>query len=317
MSEQVAQLTAFKRHLGNHDGMNEEVNEILERSQGKLENLRKTIDGLSKQGFYEQFVNSFEEPSDESFVMDQATMEDYKAKFTVKNFKEDLAQYFPLIHKIMQETGEVDLESYVGQADEEVQESEVHHSDDFAQFEEWADDVVEGTTKFTPEEEQELQDIAAGNSDLIDGTPLYDKMFQYYQDNGEMPYGIAKARDGDPEAWLADKIAQDFAPASEPTNPVGEQPPEEGMENEEPTPEKPNMREVAEVVKSFYDAATGKFPKGETGVITHIKKQFGDKAGAIAERFVEQLAARGQQVEQQQMAIQQFEDIKRLAGLAK
>ena len=92
---------------------------------------------------------------------------------------------------------------------------------------------------------------------------------------------------------------------------------EEGMENEEPTPEKPNMREVAEVVKSFYDASTGKFPKGETGVITHIKKQFGDHAAQVAEQFVEQLAARGQQLEQQQMAAQQFEEIKRLAGLTK
>ena len=91
----------------------------------------------------------------------------------------------------------------------------------------------------------------------------------------------------------------------------------EGMENEEPKPEKPNMREVAEVVKSFYDASTGKFPKGETGVITHIKKQFGDRAAQVAEQFVEQLAARGQQVEQQQLAAQQFEEIKRLAGLTK
>lgn len=318
MSEQIAQLTAFKRHVGNHDGMNEEVNEILERSQMKLDNLRKTIEGISKQGFYQQWAESMNPASDEGFVMDQATMEDYKSKFTVKNFKEDLAQYFPLIHSIMQETGEVDLDSYVSTVDEvqESEEGEIRNSDDFAQFEEWADEVVEGTIKFTPEEEQELEDIAASKSDLVYGSPLYHKMLDYYSE--DMPYDISKGRsDMEPDEWMMQQIEQDFAPAPEPTNPVGEQPPEEGMENEEPKPQKPNMREVAEVVKSFYDATTGKFPKGETGVITHIKKQFGDHAGAIAERFVEQLAAQGQQVEQQQMAAQQFEEMKRLAGLAK
>lgn len=256
MSEQIAQLTAFKRHLGNHDGMNEEVNEILERSQSKLDNLRKSIDGLSKQSYYEQFVNSFQEPADEDFVMDQATMEDYKSKFTVKNFKEDLAQYFPLIHKIMQETSEVDLESYVAPVEEPVQESEegeLRQSDDFAQFEEWADEVVDPV-----EESEEVEETE-----------------------------IPAEEDG------------------------------EGMENKEPTPEKPNMRQVAEVVKSFYDATTGKFPKGETGVITHIKKQFGDHAAQVAEQFVEQLAQRGQAIEQQRMVAQQFEEIKRLAGLSR
>jgi len=255
MSEQIAQLTAFKRHVGNHDGMNEEVNEILERSQLKLNNLRKTVEGISKQGFYQQWVETINPANDEGFVMDQATMEDYKSKFTVKNFKEDLTQYFPLIHSIMQETGEVDLEAYVAHVEEvqESEEDEIQQVDEFSQFENWADDLTD-------------RDAEDEDSEVVDEAP-YDE--------------------------------------------------QEGMENKEPTPERPNMREVAEVVKSFYDASTGKFPKGETGVITHIKKQFGDHAAAVAEQFVGQLSQKGQALEQQQMDAQQFEEIKRLAGLAK
>lgn len=311
MSEQIAQLTAFKRHVGNHDGMNEEVNEILERSQMKLDSLRKTIEGISKQGFYQQWVETISPADDEGFVMDQATMEDYKSKFTVKNFKEDLAQYFPLIHSIMQETGEVDLESYVAPV-EEVQESdelEVRHSDDFAQFEEWADEVTdpieEGSprtadlvadalskkgVKYSPEKEKEIIGMIG---DELEAMGMNAREIRY-----QMSYD---------EDFISDTLG---GLERESDN-------EEGMENEEPTPEKPNMREVAEVVKSFYDATTGKFPKGETGVITHIKKQFGDHAAQVAEQFVEQLAAKGQQLEQQQMAAQQFEEIKRLAGLTK
>ena len=331
MSEQIAQLTAFKRHVGNHDGMNEEVNEILERSQMKLENLRKTVDGIAKQGFYQQWVESISPSDDEGFVMDQATMEDYKSKFTVKNFKEDLAQYFPLIHKIMQETGEVDLESYVAPIEEvqESEEGELRQSDDFAQFEAWADEVTDPIEEgMNPAVEQKVMQLFKDFDNTANevgayGDPDIKKAMQLVQvgkieDAADLVAGEYFDQDGGEVSAINDMYTDLVQDLLYVTGAAGtESNDAEGMENEEPKPEKPNMREVAEVVKSFYDASTGKFPKGETGVITHIKKQFGDHAAQVAEQFVEQLAARGQQVEQQQLAAQQFEEIKRLAGLTK
>jgi hypothetical protein len=35
---------------------------------------------------------------------------------------------------------------------------------------------------------------------------LYDALFDYYSDTGEMPYGTAKARDGDPYEWVAQNL---------------------------------------------------------------------------------------------------------------
>jgi hypothetical protein len=35
---------------------------------------------------------------------------------------------------------------------------------------------------------------------------LYHALFDYYNDNGEMPYGVAKARDGDPYEWVAQNL---------------------------------------------------------------------------------------------------------------
>jgi hypothetical protein len=93
---------------------------------------------------------------------------------------------------------------------------------------------------------------------------------------------------------------------------------EETMSNAEPEGEQPSSsREIAEVVKSFYDAQTGKFPKGETGVVTHVKKQFGDRAGELAERLVTHLSQQGEAIAQEQESVQQFEDVLRLAGLIK
>ena len=40
---------------------------------------------------------------------------------------------------------------------------------------------------------------------------LFEALFDYYADNGEMPYGVAKARDGDPYQWIDNKFEQDLS----------------------------------------------------------------------------------------------------------
>lgn len=35
----------------------------------------------------------------------------------------------------------------------------------------------------------------------------YEELYAYYLDAGEMPYGVAKARTGDPGTWLYERIA--------------------------------------------------------------------------------------------------------------
>jgi len=39
---------------------------------------------------------------------------------------------------------------------------------------------------------------------------LYHALYDYYSDNGEMPYGVAKARTGDPYNWISDKLGQEL-----------------------------------------------------------------------------------------------------------
>jgi hypothetical protein len=425
-SEQIAQLTAFKRHVGHHDGMNQEVNEIVERSQLKLNELRKVIESLSGQKYYESWIENLNPAQEDGFVMDQATMEDYKSKFTVRNFKEDLAQYFPLIHKIMQEAGELDLEEIVKEGNDESDDySDSVAVEDFDQFESWADAVTEGTIE--PDTLMALKDlIDAGLTLGADGTSAIEALqgIGIYNDKLETALSAAAELNSESDpiptimAWLqtedpqaatelfsgqqpepaaapAPEMPVEPAPAPTEMPPAEEQPvaeaaedrasyqvakilfdkgirydpakeddiisaigmvlvksldmspkqarymisydedfvsdtlgelgdmvgnvPEddEDMENKEPTREKSNAREIAAVVKSFYDRLTGKFPKGETGVVTHCKKLFGEQGGALAERLVAHLSQQGQQKEAAMAAHRQFEDIKKLAGLVK
>jgi len=46
------------------------------------------------------------------------------------------------------------------------------------------------------------------SEDLMDvyGTPLYQDLFDYFSNSGEMPYGTQKGRDGDPVQWMNDEL---------------------------------------------------------------------------------------------------------------
>ena len=39
------------------------------------------------------------------------------------------------------------------------------------------------------------------------GTPAFEKLFEYFAfETGEMPYGTAKARDGEPDVWIVEYL---------------------------------------------------------------------------------------------------------------
>lgn len=59
-----------------------------------------------------------------------------------------------------------------------------------------------GDFPFTDEEV-----VAIIENDDFDGD-TYDKLFDYYCNSGEMPYGTAKARDGDPHQWIFDRLCE-------------------------------------------------------------------------------------------------------------
>jgi hypothetical protein len=54
--------------------------------------------------------------------------------------------------------------------------------------------------------------LAGGDMDQ----DLYDALFDYYLNAGEMPYGIAKSRTGDPYEWVSHRFAQDMKQAGTP-----------------------------------------------------------------------------------------------------
>lgn len=161
MSEDIAKLSSFKRYVAREDLMNTGTNDIVGRANQKLQSLKETIQKLSRQHHYEEFKKNCAMGAGDTPLIDEVTMEEYKDKFTVKSFKEDIADVFPLLFKIMQETSEIDLDE-VAQVEEtfgEIDLDSVVYESPEAQFESWATTLVE--TQLTPEELSKLQELVS------------------------------------------------------------------------------------------------------------------------------------------------------------
>jgi hypothetical protein len=64
----------------------------------------------------------------------------------------------------------------------------------------------------------------------------------------------------------------------------------QGMSKADIAPEKPKTP-LGEFILSYFDRETGKFPKGETAVLTAVEKDYGDEYVEPARQFIEQVEA--------------------------
>ena len=60
-------------------------------------------------------------------------------------------------------------------------------------------------------EYDEVKHILASNDvtdlDQIEyGSEVYEDLYDYYANSGEMPYGVMKAREGTPDEWIIDRL---------------------------------------------------------------------------------------------------------------
>jgi hypothetical protein len=64
----------------------------------------------------------------------------------------------------------------------------------------------------TPEELERLRGYVAdtGPNQFYEDEVLFDKLYTYYIENGEMPYGVAKARTGTPDEWILNQVQVEY-----------------------------------------------------------------------------------------------------------
>ena len=139
MSEEIAQLKSFGNYVVRNDLMNSDTNSVVERSNTYLNQLREQIKALSKQSHYEAYKENFQAYDSEEIPQD--VVEDFKEKFTVKSFKEDIASVFPVLYRLMKEGNTIGYDDIVALTQEEIANEDLEVSEDtydpFDQFESW------------------------------------------------------------------------------------------------------------------------------------------------------------------------------------
>ena len=236
MSEQIAQLQEFQRKV-NRSTLHDDATGITERAIGRLQELKAQVEALGKRRHYESWAECYmESPNDDIMELDAVTMEQYKQAFTQTSFQEELAGYFPLLHKIMSEANTVDLNDYVGE--EELSEKAPEgwegtvkamkkhkeidnpwalahwmkgkgmksHKKAEESFEEWAEAVEQG--KLTDDEMEELKKSLAElpqgpNGPELDLGPNGDTAWQFFSglglDDSDLETKLKAAAELDPE----------------------------------------------------------------------------------------------------------------------
>ncbi len=139
MSEEIAQLKSFGNYVVRNDLMNSDTNSVVERSTEYLNHLREQIKALSKQSHYEAYKENFQAYDSEEIPQD--VVEDFKQKFTVRSFKEDIATVFPVLYRLMKEGNTIGYDDIVALTQEEIANEDLEVSEDaydpFDQFESW------------------------------------------------------------------------------------------------------------------------------------------------------------------------------------
>ena len=316
MSEEIAQLKSFGNYVVRNDLMNSDTNNMVERSTAQLDHLRETLHKLTKQHHYEAYKENFKAAA--PMEMPQSVVEEYKDKFTVRNFKEDIASVFPVIYRLMQESG-IEYSDIVNMTstDEHVAE-EISVIDPMSKFEQWAMNLGEedAITSSDPENQQsaidELQDLVkqplpAG----IDGLNAIESL-KGIIDEPELNRAIVKSAKEDPEKCVIPLIKSflqqrapdvagqiDWEHGHDDEN-SGESEVEK-LEKEDVASEcgeddmkhdrgNVDMNELFEYVKSFYDHMENKFPLGPEKVTIMVGKKFGESAANAVKKLIERMA---------------------------
>jgi len=287
LSEQIAQLKSFSNYVNRNDLLNDDTNSIVERGKNALENLKVEVKKLSSRNYYNQFKEQFA-PTEYSDVPEEV-VDELTSKFTVKKFNEEMKDVFPIIHRLMKED-EVDQESDV------VESGKEKLSNHFDKFESWVNELGESSAIQSPDSDEQRQAITDLNKLIdkhfpsgVDGSNAIQSL-EGIIDDPRLEQRIKELSKEDSDRCirpLIKKWVEVNVPEVMSELDFGDM---EETEESVQTTEQADSKELAKFIYSFYDRETGKFPKGETGVLTMVEKKFGDRAASVAKGFINKLS---------------------------
>jgi hypothetical protein len=337
LSEELGKLRMFKGYVDRNEMVSEAMSSIQPKVSERIQSIKKEISGLQSQRYYESFVESFTGAEDKQIPED--VMNDWIDRLTVRTFNEELKNVFPYIYKLVGESDipvvELSAQDLIGDVEiaEEVEETLDKSLDEADALEQILSSIIEGETAggilstdkaARAEALEKLKELLANELPVgTDGVNASESL-QGIIDDQELQEIFKELADISPEMDTR-QIILDYVKIKDEENGTnlhaelsGEPAPEQEAPVEEPAPEEvpaketfsdeeaePIHPEILEFVESMFDKETGRFPKGETGVMLAVEKKFGDDAVPHAQHAIETL-----------ISITESYRMKKMAGIA-
>lgn len=335
LSEEMSKLRKFKNYMGRSAVMAESLGEYMDAVHERIATVKKTIEGLQRSTYYKQTFEAFETPVFEDVPEDVS--ENWIDQLTIRQFNEELKDVFPYIYKLVSEVTKaktLNAEELMAEvagpekcwdgykkagtqkgtgknAGKRVNKCVPEDAELEAGFDRMMGQFGEG---FSSESDQVLAQVGSGELDAYDVMtrpqgPAQVKAAEIIQQMyDEVSIDHQLHPDDDFEKILdivADQLDNDYGNSDADT--------EESQAKEQKTP-------LGEFILAHYDRQSGKFPKGETAVLTMVEKDYGEQFIEPAKAFIERVNQTFEQFQMhsqpQQMETEpEFNRMRELAGL--
>ena len=205
LSENIYNLRRFNQLVNRNAFLeNTEVSEIAEAARNKTKKLKKTLESIQKQRGYMSIIENFE--AFEKNDINDEMLEDLKNRFTLHQFNEELTELFPYITDLLGEGGGTASMGMKNPAEPRNNKLGDPRGNNMS-----TTDMYEGDNELDSiinNFQQDVEQFRAGG-DMSE--ELFNALYSYYANSGEMPYGVQKGRDGDPMDWIAQQFENDIA----------------------------------------------------------------------------------------------------------
>ena len=332
LSEEISKLRKFNQYMGRSAVMAETLAGYTDIVKGRVNEVKKEILNLQKESYYKEAVSSHVVTVVEDVPED--VRENWIDQLTIKQFNEELADVFPYVYNL------------IGEA---TRAKELNADELMAEMDCWDGYKKDGTQAGTGKNAgKRVNKCVPEEAELEEG---FDEMMGQFaegkecNDCGCSPCECDANDDQTNEAGLAkiaskvlgkgakalakkagagkgtqniakkagkyagavagqmaiDKVARKFQKNPDDMQPV----------KKEKTP-------VSEFVLSYFDREQGKFPKGETAILTAVQKDYGDQYVKPIAEFMRKVEATAMQKRTVEVADSRYPEttmVKKLAGL--
>lgn len=280
LSEELNKLRKFKTYMARSGVMAEGLLGYMDVVNERIDLVKDSVMKLQRKSYYTETFANFEKTDLQEVPEDVAG--DWIDQLTIRQFNEELKDVFPYIYKLVSEASKPEV---VG-PDELTDESGLQR--------------YTGIKKYGKKGFEALQKAGREGASEEEKGAIKDK---YLKKKGESVEEELDAMFDETMGQFAEKHDDMDGPMDVKIGPDGALSKMDG----EPKAEKPKLP-MTEFILTMFDRETGKFPKGETAVLTAVEKDYGEDKIESAKDFIERIMQKYEEVMIPMDAVQEDEE---------